>query len=193
MGRSGCGKSTLLRLMAGLIDLPKDAQRWVPQVNGRDNIALMGQDHALMPWLTVTENVMIGHRLRGEKPNKDYAYHLLSQVNLYDHRDQYPKSLSGGMRQRTSLARTLYEEAEIILMDEPFNSLDALTRLEIQNILKNVFQSKTCLFITHDPREALHMGDDIFILQDGNLTLQSSPSVSSLFHTLGAKDYDPSS
>ena len=117
-----------------------------------------------MPWLTVIENVVIGSRLRGESPDYQRARDLLASVGLADRADDYPSALSGGMRQRTALIRTLMEDRPLVLMDEPFSALDAITRLRLQSLAAELLRGRTVLLVTHDPLEALRLGDRIHVM-----------------------------
>lgn len=107
-------------------------------------IAYMGQKDLLYPWLTVEENVALGSRLRGETPDRAWAAHLLERVGTAAHGRNLPAALSGGMRQRAAIARTLYERQPIVLMDEPFSALDAITRAEIQSPPPNCWRKTPC-------------------------------------------------
>lgn len=132
LGASGAGKTSLLRVMAGLAPATRGevvASDGQP-IQGR--LAWMGQKDLLYPWLSVRDNVALGARLRGEKVDRARVAALLEQVELSSCADARPATLSGGMRQRAALARTLYEDRPIVLMDEPFSALDTLTRTRIQ-------------------------------------------------------------
>jgi putative hydroxymethylpyrimidine transport system ATP-binding protein len=170
LGRSGIGKSTLLRLVAGLL---KPQQGAVQGLTG--NVAWMGQQDLLYPWLTVLDNVMLSARLSGEKPDCARALALLEQVKLSDVAHAPPHQLSGGMRQRVALARTLYAQREVVLMDEPFATLDVMTKLSLQTLTANLLRGKTVLLVTHDPLEACRMADDILLLQGQPLNIESWP------------------
>ena len=163
VGASGCGKSTLLNLVAGL-DAPSagdiecgDARR-----------ALMFQEAALLPWLTAGANVELALRLRGvgKAERRARAADLLERVHLGGMGDKRPHELSGGMRQRVALARALAQEADILLMDEPFGALDAMTRDLLHDELERIWGDSglTVLFVTHNVREAARLGDRIVLL-----------------------------
>ena len=158
LGRSGVGKTSLLRWLAGLIP---DAQRAGP-------VAYMAQEDLLLPWLSVLDNVLLGHRLRGDgaalKAAEPRARALLSEVGLGDRLVDRPHVLSGGMRQRAALARTLCEDRPVVLMDEPFAHLDAVTRLELQDVAARLLAGRTVVLVTHDPLEALRVGHQIRVL-----------------------------
>ena len=128
----------------------------------------MAQKDLLLPWLTVLDNVLLGARLRGtlKSEQRQRALDLLASVGLGEYCQALPASLSGGMRQRTALLRTLMEERPVILMDEPFSALDALTRLRLQNLAARMVRGATVLLVTHDPWEALRLGHRIFIMKE---------------------------
>jgi NitT/TauT family transport system ATP-binding protein len=162
VGASGCGKSTLLNLLAKL-DKP-DAGT----VRRRGRVALLFQEAALFPWLTATQNVELALRLAGVpgRERRDEAHRLLQLVQLEGFGDKRPHELSGGMRQRTALARALGQRADIMLMDEPFGSLDAMTRDILHGELERLWFETgfTVLFVTHDVREAVRLGDRVDVL-----------------------------
>ena len=165
LGPTGVGKTSLLRLFAGLA--AADGDRVVTCGDGEPiagRVAYMAQQDLLMPWLTVIENVVIGSRLRGARPAYERARELLDSVGLADRADDYPRVLSGGMRQRTALIRTLMEDRPIVLMDEPFSALDAITRLRLQSLAAELLRGRTVLLVTHDPLEALRLGDRIHVM-----------------------------
>ncbi|MDQ2673891.1 MAG: ABC transporter ATP-binding protein [Chloroflexota bacterium] len=162
VGASGCGKSTLLTLLAGL----ERAQAGVVETRGR--LSLLFQDAALFPWLTASQNVELALRLAGA-PRASWgirAAELLELVHLHGFADRRPHELSGGMRQRTALARALAQDAEILLMDEPFGALDAMTRDLLHDELERLWAHKglTALFVTHDVREAVRLADRIVLM-----------------------------
>lgn len=164
LGASGAGKTCLLKIIAGLADATTGsiaASDGLP-VTGR--IAYMGQRDLLYPWLTVLENVTLGSRLRGETADATRAWQLLEQVGLNGHGDDRPEALSGGMRQRAAIARTLYERQPIVLMDEPFSALDALTRTAVQTLAADLLANHTVLLITHDPMEACRLSHQLLVL-----------------------------
>ena len=170
LGPSGGGKSTLLALAAGL--LRPDAGRVVCEgraVEGPGvDRGLVFQKHALFPWETVRGNVEFGPRMRGVPADarRRRAGELLSAVGLADLSERYPRALSEGQRQRVGLARALANEPRILLMDEPFASLDALTRRQMQDLLISVWESRrpSVLFVTHDVDEAVALGDRVAVL-----------------------------
>ncbi len=166
LGRSGVGKSTILRLILGLETAGKFAGMITTNdakpIGGR--ASYMAQSDLLLPWLTLRENVVLGARLRGEKPDLDKADAMIERVGLTAHHAQKPGSLSGGMRQRAALARALMEDRPIVLLDEPFSALDAGTRADMQDLAAEVLQGKTVLLVTHDPAEACRLGHHISLL-----------------------------
>ena len=162
VGASGCGKSTSLNLIAGL-DRPT-----IGDVSVAGRTALMFQEAALFPWLTVRDNVALPLRLAGQKraARRRRADELLEQVHLGGQGDRRPHELSGGMRQRAALARALAQDAEILLMDEPFGALDAMTRDLLHDELEQVWSGSgiTVVFVTHNVREAARLSDRIVLL-----------------------------
>ncbi len=163
LGASGCGKSTLLNLVAGLepvtsgtIDTPAGGA------------AVMFQESALMPWLTARRNVELALRLRGvpRGERREEALRLLATVNLADAADKRPHELSGGMRQRVALARALAQDRAVLLMDEPFAALDAITRDLLHEELERVWRAtgRTIVFVTHNVREAARLGQRVVLL-----------------------------
>ncbi len=162
IGASGCGKSTLLSLVAGLEKPTTGALA----VGGR--VALMFQEPALFPWLTAAGNVELALRARGvpRVQRKDKARELLDTVQLGGFGGKRPHELSGGMRQRVALARALAQDADVLLMDEPFGALDAMTRDVLHDELDRITASRhlTVLFVTHNVREAVRLGDRVVVL-----------------------------
>jgi NitT/TauT family transport system ATP-binding protein len=162
VGASGCGKSTLLNLVAGL-DAPDGGR-----IDRRGHVGLLFQDAALFPWLTAAGNVELALSLRGvdRASRRDRVAELLDLVNLTGFGDRRPHELSGGMRQRVALARALAQDADLLLMDEPFGSLDAMTRDVLHDELERVWLDRgfTTLFVTHDVREAVRLGDEVVVL-----------------------------
>lgn len=138
-------------------------------------IGYMAQSDLLLPWATLTANVAIGARLRGESTDTDRANEMLERVGLADHRTKKPGALSGGQRQRVALARTLMEDRPIILLDEPFSALDARTRAEMQELAANLLRERTVLLVTHDPAEASRLGHSIIVMDESGLTQAQTP------------------
>ncbi len=163
LGASGCGKSTLLNLVSGLYQTSEG----MIDTGGR-RIGLVFQEPALFPWLTVARNVEAAMRFR-KVPKDQRAQRvdeLLRLVHLQDFANERPHQLSGGMRQRTAIARALGQDAEILLMDEPFGSLDAMTRGVLHDEIESIWKETglTVLFVTHDVREAVRLGDRVVLL-----------------------------
>ena len=168
LGPSGCGKTTLLHLLAGLED-PTGGRVEIDgeAVTGPDyRWGVVFQDPLLYPWLSVRENVEIGPRLRGEEPDPDLIDELLELVGLGGFEDADTADLSGGMAQRASLARTLANEPEVLLLDEPFSALDQLTKMELQDELLRIVDELgvTAVFVTHDIDEAVYLGDRVAVM-----------------------------
>src|ERR687893_584647 len=175
VGASGCGKSTLLNLVVGL-DSPTAGSI---AVSGRP--ALMFQESALFPWLTVSANVELALRLRGvpRGERKARAAELLEAVRLGDAVDRRPHELSGGMRQRVALARALAQDADVLLMDEPFGALDAMTRDILHDELERIWREQrlTVVFVTHNVREAVRLGDRVVLLSSRpGRVIEASPA-----------------
>ena len=171
LGPSGCGKSTLFDIVAGLEDptsgevlIDGDADRRA----GR--CGYMPQKDLLMPWKTVVDNVAVGKVAKGEARHqaRSEASAVLSRFGLSDFADLYPRMLSGGMRQRAALARTYLAGNDLLLLDEPFGSLDSLTRLRMQSWLLDVWREteSAILFVTHDVDEAIRLGDRVYVLTE---------------------------
>ena len=169
LGTSGCGKSTLLRMLCGL-DFPTSGTilREGKPVEGTDiSCGMVFQAYTLFPWLSTIENVAYGLRQRGK--NKEEAIKeaetFLSDVGLSEFRDAYPKELSGGMRQRVAIARALANNPDVLLLDEPFGALDAQTRINMQELMLEMWRKypKTVVMVTHDVEEAIYMADRVVI------------------------------
>ena len=176
LGQSGVGKSTLLKLIAGL-EIPGQFRGNIKLDSANHKIfSWMAQNDLLLPWLSVTKNVCLGQILRNEKLDYKKAEKLLKAVELENISIQLPDTLSVGMRQRVALARTLMEETEIVLMDEPFSSLDYITRSNIQNLSRKLLQNKTVIMVTHDPTEALLLSDNLLLIENQKLTKLELPN-----------------
>ena len=170
VGPSGSGKSTLFSLLAGLLD-PEQGEILLDgqlQQERTGSFGYMPQRDLLLPWRSVTANVAIPLELGGMDRTVagERAEEMLAHFGLEEFGDLYPYALSGGMRQRAALLRTILTEQDVLLLDEPFGALDALTRRELQDWLLNLWQeySKTIFFITHDVDEALYLGDRVLVL-----------------------------
>lgn len=172
IGPSGCGKSTLFNVLAGL-NTQYAGQVLIDQQTprGGGETALILQDYGLLPWKTVWENVVLGLQLRKKTSQEiqTQAETMLSKLGLLSMAKRYPAQLSGGQRQRVAIARALVLEPKLLLMDEPFSSLDALTREEIQDFLLEIWQETrlTILLITHNIEEAVFLGQKIFVMSAG--------------------------
>lgn len=168
LGPSGCGKSTLLNLIAGFLD-PTSGSVLVfgKAVRGPGpERGVCFQEPALFPWLRVMDNVLFGPQAQGRSTKTTEALELLRRVGLQEFERHYPHQLSGGMKQRVAIARLLINDPQILLMDEPFGALDALTRLQIQEYLLTIHQEfrKTVVFVTHDIDEAVYTSDRILVM-----------------------------
>jgi len=167
LGPSGCGKSTLLRLITGAHHFAySGAIHLASETDAPVEAAWMSQKDLLLPWSPVLDNVLLGARLRGEVSEERIAKarELIAAAGLEGYENALPATLSGGMRQRVALLRTLMEQRPIILMDEPFSALDALTRLKLQNLSAELTRGATVVLVTHDPLEALRLGDTVVVL-----------------------------
>ncbi|MCC5652030.1 ATP-binding cassette domain-containing protein [Nostoc sp. XA013] len=175
VGRSGCGKSTLLRLIAGLDEPSAGAVLLNNQISlQRTNptVRMMFQDARLLPWQRVLSNVELG--LFGSKSKvyaKQTALQVLRAVGLEDRANEWPAVLSGGQRQRVALARALASKPSLMLLDEPLGALDALTRIEMQQLLEELWQEQgfTALLITHDVEEAVVLADRVILIENGQI------------------------
>ncbi len=170
LGPSGCGKSTLFNIISGLIT-PLSGEIWLNGKRLQGNFGAFGymqQKDLLLQWRTVLKNVLIGPEIQGESlvDTKNEALGLLTQLGLHGFEKSYPTQLSGGMRQRVALVRTLLFKKDILLLDEPFGALDAMTRTVMQSILLDIWNKnrQTVLLITHDIEEALVLADKIYVL-----------------------------
>nr|WP_237487062.1 ABC transporter ATP-binding protein [Vibrio hippocampi] len=172
LGRSGCGKTTVLRYLAGLLDEQVYWQGELKTSDGKpllNRVAYMAQQDLLLPWLNVVDNVCLSERFLPKAAKSGYfraqALALLSQVGLADYALAMPDQLSGGMRQRVALARTLMQDKPVVLMDEPFSALDAVTRYKLQQLAAELLQHKTVILITHDPQEAVRLAHTLYVLK----------------------------
>jgi len=170
VGPSGCGKSTLLRLVAGLL-APTAGEVRVdgkPVTRPQTDVGIVFQSPVLLEWRTVLDNVLLQLELRGQdpRPHRERALALLASVGLADFHDRYPRELSGGMRQRASIVRALIHDPPLLLMDEPFGALDALTREQMRVDLEALWLAtrKTVVFITHSIDEAVLLADRVIVM-----------------------------
>ena len=172
VGRSGCGKSTLLRLLAGL----EPASAGQVLLDGRragraqDDVRIMFQDARLLPWKRVAANIELGLRA-ADAPSRARA--ALARVGLAERAHEWPAVLSGGQRQRVALARALVHAPRLLLLDEPLGALDALTRIEMQRLIEELWrvQGFTALLVTHDVQEAVALADRVLLIEDGRIAL----------------------
>lgn len=187
VGPSGCGKSTLLSILANL-----ESKSGGSVVFNKKNVAIgyMLQKDCLFPWLTILDNCLLGLKIKGtlNKESKDYVLHLLKTYGLEDFIYHYPSSLSGGMRQRVALIRTLAIKPDILLLDEPFSALDAMTRVALSDDVYKMIklENKTAIMVTHDISEAVSLSDQVVVftkrpavikkIYDIELTGRSTPT-----------------
>jgi sulfonate transport system ATP-binding protein len=166
VGRSGCGKSTLLRLIAGLEAADAGALQF-GDGGARPETRVMFQDARLLPWKRVADNVALG------LPRSFAVADALRQVGLQDRAQDWPAVLSGGQRQRVALARALVHDPQLLLLDEPLGALDALTRIEMQQMIERLWQARgfTALLVTHDVQEAVALADRVVLIEDGEISM----------------------
>ena len=174
LGPSGVGKSSLLRMIAGLLPLEHGEIYSSDQKDLAGRLTWMGQQDSLLPWLTAEQNVLLGARLRGDPQDHARAATLLDQVGIEAQATQLPATLSGGQRQRVALARTLMEDRPLVLMDEPFSALDAITRTRLQALAARLLHGRTVLLVTHDPMEALRLGHRIYVMAGRPATVEAA-------------------
>ena len=206
IGASGCGKSTLLRIMAGF-EKPTagDALMWGKPIDGPDpSRGMVFQDYALFPWLSVRDNIGFGPAARGLSSGevRDTVDKFIELVGLQKFAKAYPHQLSGGMKQRVAIARVLANDAELVLMDEPFGALDAMTRERLQDELLDIWQRTrlTVVFVTHSIEEAIFLADRVVVMTPGPGRIESdnrlelprprdvaSPEFNAIRRVLGAK------
>ena len=172
VGRSGCGKSTLLRIIAGLEQISSGNLTVNGQeLNGRNKSAkIMFQDGRLLPWKKVYDNVGIGLKLDSQKQQ---ILKILEQVGLSDRSQAWPSELSGGQQQRVALARALIHEPQLLLLDEPLGALDALTRIEMHELIENLWREKqlTTILVTHDVEEAVVLANRVILIEEGEIVM----------------------
>ncbi|MBD5086630.1 MAG: ABC transporter ATP-binding protein [Clostridiales bacterium] len=191
VGPSGCGKTTILSLLSGILS-PSQGQVLIGGERANPHSGMTGymlQKDELLPWRTIMSNVLIGLEIKKRKtPEKTaYAEELLKKYNLYEFKDFYPNQLSGGMKQRVALIRTLVLEPKLLLLDEPFSALDFQTRLNVVEDVYSILRSegKSAVFVTHDISEAISMCDRVIILTNRPSTVKEVVDLSPL------KDYTP--
>ncbi len=178
LGQSGVGKTSLLRLIAGL----PCAAHLEGQITCGDGmliaprVTMMAQDDQLLPWASAHDNVTICSRLRGAPVQPNRAAALLAKVGLSGLQHRKPTQMSAGQRQRVALARTLYEDRAIVLLDEPFSALDAMTRQSVQDLAVNLLANRTVVLITHDPGEAIRLADAAWMITPSGSTQCDLPS-----------------
>jgi putative hydroxymethylpyrimidine transport system ATP-binding protein len=199
LGRSGVGKTSFLRMLAGLSSKDEFISGDIRLSDGRSlqqEIAYLTQQDCLLPWLTTWDNIILpvtlGRYTQTERMRKfELAELLLKETQLTQARDLYPHQLSGGMRKRAALARTLLLEKSIILLDEPFSALDTITRHQIELLAHGMLRSKTVIYITHDPAEALRLADDIYLMHGDPATIELilQPQNSSLPRDASMQDF----
>ena len=179
VGPSGCGKSTLLSILSGFIHPASGV------IEREGNVRMIYQQGGLFPWMTVTENISLGlRRLKNKIERLHKLQELITLIGMNGFEQSYPHQLSGGMQQRVELARALADETDILLMDEPFSSLDYLTRLKMRWELMRMLNEKprTVVFVTHDVEEAVHLADRVAVLTPRPSTIQCEISLLSLPH-----------
>lgn len=185
VGRSGCGKSTFLRLLAGL-DEPTTGEielggKIISGIN--PEVRVMFQESRLLPWLTVVENVELGlnraDSSKSKKEMRELATEMLEKVGLKGREDEWPHVLSGGQKQRVSLARALISKPKLLLLDEPLGALDAFTRLEMHELILDLWKEHefTAFLVTHDVAEAISLADRVLLLENGNIAMDLNVSI----------------
>ena len=175
VGPSGCGKTTILHLISGLLS-PTKGEIVFDSNNDNSFIGYMFQKDNLLEWRTIANNVYLGLELQGEKTkdNIEYANELLKKYNLWEFKDKFPRELSGGMRQRVSLIRTLALKPKVLLLDEAFSALDYQTRLNVCDDVYDIIKKEklTAILVTHDLSEAISLSDRIIILSHSPATVK---------------------
>ena len=175
VGPSGCGKSTLLNILSG-VETPTSGRLSVTEDGRQAKLGYVFQDARLLPWRTVMDNMLYVQDSRDEK-TRAHARRFLSMVGLENNEDSYPAQLSGGMQQRAGIARAFSVEPDLLLMDEPFSHLDAITARSLREHLQQLWKAsgKTVLFVTHDIMEAVQLSDRIIVLQHGGRIFADIP------------------
>ncbi|KAB2329036.1 ABC transporter ATP-binding protein [Bacillus mesophilum] len=173
LGPSGCGKTTLLSIIAGLLS-PTEGDVTLknqPVQSLQHDIGYMLQQDYLFPWKTIEENILLGLKVAGRlnEEKRETTIRLLEEMGLVGVQSQFPKQLSGGMRQRAALVRTLATEPKLLMLDEPFSALDYQTKLKLEDLVSNTLKSfkKTAILVTHDIGEAIAMSDRVFLFSAG--------------------------
>ena len=171
LGKSGCGKTTLLNIISGVI------QNDTKDFKGIENVGIsyIFQDDRLIDWLTVEDNIkLVVKKYYDEKETNELCEKYLKLVDIYEYKEYYPQMLSGGIRQRVNIARAFIYPSKLIMMDEPFKSIDIKNKLMIMENFKNILEkdNRTVLFVTHDIDEALYLGDKVFVLGDRPLKIK---------------------
>lgn len=177
VGKSGCGKSTLLRLISNL-DTVSSGSIVIENKEGKsrqEGITFLFQEARLLPWKKVWKNIA----LVSEDKSKEAAVNALKSVKLEDKADEWPDTLSGGQKQRVSLARALSSKPKILLLDEPLGALDALTRIEMQELIENLWKENgfTVILVTHDVSEAVYLADRVILIESGEVTMDERISL----------------
>ena len=181
IGRSGCGKSTLLKIIAGILEpnsgrVLLDGNDLKPSKNV---IGFMPQSYGLLPWKTVEENILLAVRIKKKPIDREELNSLIYRLGLFGMEKKFPREISGGQRQRAALARIFLLRPEILLMDEPFSALDAITRSELQTIFLELQRDykPTTLLVTHDINEAILLGDKILLMTAGRFEFVSHENI----------------
>ncbi|MER9300630.1 ATP-binding cassette domain-containing protein [Mesorhizobium sp. M0621] len=174
IGKSGCGKSTLLRLLAGLDRPTSGSLTFGVEEEGHSRTRFMFQEPRLLPWASVVKNVEVGLTgIASGAEARQRALDILGEVGLADRADEWPSVLSGGQKQRVALARALVGHPQILALDEPLGALDALTRIEMQQLLERIWivQKFTAVLVTHDVAEAVALADRVVVINEGRIAL----------------------
>ncbi|MER8466941.1 ATP-binding cassette domain-containing protein [Mesorhizobium sp. M1409] len=174
IGKSGCGKSTLLRLLAGLDRPTSGSLTFGVEEEGHGRTRFMFQEPRLLPWASVVKNVQVGLTgIASGAEARQRALDILGAVGLADRADEWPSVLSGGQKQRVALARALVGHPQILALDEPLGALDALTRIEMQQLLERIWlaQKFTAVLVTHDVAEAVALADRVVVISEGRIAL----------------------
>jgi NitT/TauT family transport system ATP-binding protein len=190
LGPSGCGKTTMMRMIGGL-DMPSSGVirlEGVPVIGPGRRTGMVFQSYSSFPWLTVAGNIDFGMRYRNDltaAERRDRVKHYLKLIGLEDFAETYPNRISGGMRQRLAIARTLAAGSAVLLMDEPFGALDALTREKLQVELRQIQmrEAKTIIFVTHDVEEAVFLADRIIMLSSRPASVVADMNVAGILGT----------